>query len=299
MTDEQLDELEVEERFATVPEWLLLSDAKDRAVRLYAVIQRYGNTTGARMPSHAELGRVTHRGMQAVRDAINDLEDLGALRVKRSKVILKGETGVTRAPNRYFLRTTDPAIGHLLPAQGSPLNRTTPSPKNRTRVVRQIAHDREKTLNTSPPTPTPRSRQARSEEALPAAVLSAIDSVDTLCDELREARLTAGLTVGRWTNRLIRRSLTAAFEAECEPALMRDALHAIALDPETRTPGRLPHDGPWWELADRNRRAIQSTFAKILRDACQDCTNGWIEDHAGLPISKCPSCHPSLRSRTA
>jgi hypothetical protein len=50
-------QLVVEERFAIVPEWLLDADIGDCAVRLYAVLLRYGNSSGARMPGRATLAR--------------------------------------------------------------------------------------------------------------------------------------------------------------------------------------------------------------------------------------------------
>ena len=51
----QPPELVVEDRFAIVPEWLLDADISDAAVRLYAVLLRYGQSSGARMPSRPLL----------------------------------------------------------------------------------------------------------------------------------------------------------------------------------------------------------------------------------------------------
>ena len=49
------------QRFAIVPEWLLDADVSDCAVRLYAVLLRYGQTSGSRMPAErcwpADSGR--------------------------------------------------------------------------------------------------------------------------------------------------------------------------------------------------------------------------------------------------
>ena len=44
-------DLVLEERFAIVPEWLLDAEIGDAAVRPYAVLLRYGQSSGARMPS--------------------------------------------------------------------------------------------------------------------------------------------------------------------------------------------------------------------------------------------------------
>ncbi len=53
--------LEVAERFAIVPEWLLDADVSDTAIRLYAVLLRYGQSSGARMPGRATLARRLHK----------------------------------------------------------------------------------------------------------------------------------------------------------------------------------------------------------------------------------------------
>ncbi|MDQ3054253.1 MAG: hypothetical protein M3R66_10695 [Actinomycetota bacterium] len=44
-------ELVLEDRFSIVPEWVLDADIGDCALRLYAVLLRYGNSTGAEMPA--------------------------------------------------------------------------------------------------------------------------------------------------------------------------------------------------------------------------------------------------------
>ena len=48
--------LDVEDRFAIVPEWLLDAEVSDAAVRLYAVLLRYGQSSGARMPVALDVG---------------------------------------------------------------------------------------------------------------------------------------------------------------------------------------------------------------------------------------------------
>ena len=44
-----------------VPEWVLDADIGDCALRLYAVLLRYGNTTGARMPARSTLAARLHK----------------------------------------------------------------------------------------------------------------------------------------------------------------------------------------------------------------------------------------------
>ena len=51
-------ELVLEDRFSMVPEWVLDADIGDCALRLYAVLLRYGNSTGARMPSRTTRYRL-------------------------------------------------------------------------------------------------------------------------------------------------------------------------------------------------------------------------------------------------
>ena len=49
--------LDVEDRVSIVPEWVLDAAISDAAVRLYAVLLRFGQTSGARMPARSTLAR--------------------------------------------------------------------------------------------------------------------------------------------------------------------------------------------------------------------------------------------------
>jgi hypothetical protein len=51
--------LQVEGRFAVVPEWVIDARISDAAVRLYAVLVRYGHSSGSRMPFTIHPGRTT------------------------------------------------------------------------------------------------------------------------------------------------------------------------------------------------------------------------------------------------
>ena len=76
-------DLVVEERFAIVPEWLLDAEIGDAAVRLYAVLLRYGQSSGARMPSRATLARrLRKRSTDSVDRAMKELVGIGAVRVE-------------------------------------------------------------------------------------------------------------------------------------------------------------------------------------------------------------------------
>ncbi len=92
------------QRFAIVPEWLLDADVSDCAVRLYAVLLRYGHTSGARMPSRALLARRLKKGsVDTVDRAMKELVALGAVTVERRR---NGRVNLT---NRYHLRASDPS----------------------------------------------------------------------------------------------------------------------------------------------------------------------------------------------
>src|SRR3954470_10888647 len=73
--DEVDDEgtLVVEQRFAIVPEWVLDADISDAALRLYAVLLRYGQTSGQRMPGRRLLATRLHkRSRDSVDRALKD-----------------------------------------------------------------------------------------------------------------------------------------------------------------------------------------------------------------------------------
>ena len=103
-------DLVVEDRFAIVPEWLLDADIGDAAVRLYAVLLRYGQSSGARMPSRATLARRMHKkSTDSVDRALKALVAIGAVTVEHRY------DGGQRLTNSYHLRTSRPAQHALVP----------------------------------------------------------------------------------------------------------------------------------------------------------------------------------------
>jgi hypothetical protein len=61
------DTLVVEpQRFAVVPEWVLDLPVSDAALRLYALLLRYGGTSGTRMPSRRLLAERMRRSVDSV-----------------------------------------------------------------------------------------------------------------------------------------------------------------------------------------------------------------------------------------
>ena len=102
-------ELVLEDRFSMVPEWVLDADIGDCALRLYAVLLRYGNTTGARMPSRTTLAwRLHKKSVDTVDRALAELVNRGAVQIEHRWA------GHQRLTNRYRIRTSRPG------SQGSP-----------------------------------------------------------------------------------------------------------------------------------------------------------------------------------
>jgi hypothetical protein len=71
-----------EQRFAIVPEWVIDADLPDAAFRLYALLLRYGNGSGQRMPARPTLARRMHRSVDAIDRAMRQLVDAGMVRVE-------------------------------------------------------------------------------------------------------------------------------------------------------------------------------------------------------------------------
>ncbi len=112
--------LVVEDRFAIVPEWLLDADVSDTAIRLYAVLLRYGQTSGARMPGRATLARRLHKkSTDSVDRAMRELVEIGAVHVQ----------------HRYGRRTT---TDQPLPAQSRPQHAATPRDDVRRRPLANL-----------------------------------------------------------------------------------------------------------------------------------------------------------------
>ena len=96
--------LVLEQRFAIVPEWVIDAEISDCAFRLYAVLLRYGQTSGQRMPSRALLARRLQKNSKDTVDrALKDLVRVGAVCVERRR---NGRENLT---NRYHLMSTPPS----------------------------------------------------------------------------------------------------------------------------------------------------------------------------------------------
>ncbi|MBA2532200.1 MAG: hypothetical protein H0V23_08855 [Nocardioidaceae bacterium] len=84
-----------------VPAWVLAALIGDCALRLYAVLLRYGNTTGARMPARTPLAARLHKkSVDTVDRALAELVQLGVVQVETRWA------GRQRLTNRYRIRTS-------------------------------------------------------------------------------------------------------------------------------------------------------------------------------------------------
>ncbi|WP_088318328.1 helix-turn-helix domain-containing protein [Kineosporia sp. R_H_3] len=121
----------VEERFSIVPEWVLDADVSDAAVRLYAVLLRFGQSSGQRMPSRRTLAdRLRKKSVDTVDRALKELVGIGAVEVTR-----RFRDGVSLT-NRYLVRTTQPGTTPR-PGRGwgSRRDAATPDDRGHTTVV--------------------------------------------------------------------------------------------------------------------------------------------------------------------
>ena len=261
--------LVVEERFAVVPEWLLDAPISDCAVRLYAVLLRYGQVSGARMPSRSTLARRLHkRSTDTVDRAMRELDELGAVTVTARWA------GRERLTNAYRVRTTNPTQSRAgsdideLPRGGGGgridaappgdaattdsaaegADRGTGGRTDRTRVAARMRHNPEfLTERKTPPQRLP-SLSDRAPGLRGIAETCGISNWSEFGEACRRARRTLGQPVGRWSNPCLGAALQLAVIAREWPAVAApSALLAVAADPATRSPMRVAEAGPWWD----------------------------------------------------
>ncbi|MGV1009839.1 MAG: hypothetical protein ACOYBY_14700 [Dermatophilaceae bacterium] len=255
------DTLVVEEpRFAIVPEWVIDADVNDAAFRLYSLLLRYGNASGARMPARPTLARRLRRSVDAVDRAMRQLTQAGIVRVehrRRSEVFLS---------NRYHVRTSPPGPGGggrtfaatpEQPGEGGRICAATPSRESAATVAANLRPDREVLTDTPPPptpstTPSPRPGRVSTVEEADQALLDAcgITDLDALAQACAASRRALGMPVTRWSARCLLVVIRLAVTVKGWPAEgVKDALLTLARDPQTRSPARVAEAGPWWDAA--------------------------------------------------
>jgi hypothetical protein len=261
--------LNVEERFAIVPEWLLDADVSDAAIRLYAVLLRYGQSSGARMPGRATLARrLRKRSVDTIDRAMRELVAIGAV------VVEHRYDGPQRLTNRYHLHARRPDTlndaGHAA-SGGGRMNAATPKEpdqpdlafaagggrKNAAGVAASVRHNPKhftQSTTTSPQRPgaAPRVEETnlwRAEEDRFLETLG-ISDADGYTAEIGLLRRDAGGPSARWARPSLVAALQTAVKARGWPTQhAAHALRIVAADPATRSPMRLAEAGPWWDEA--------------------------------------------------
>jgi len=262
--------LDVEDRFAIVPEWVLDAAISDAAVRLYAVLLRFGQTSGARMPARSTLARRMHkRSTDTVDRAMRELVELGAV------VVQHRFDGGQRLTNKYLVRTsrsrdnasgglgggrTDAATPTTAPTRPDAATRTSEGEGGRivaAGVAAPVRHNPEFfTESSTPPPPTPSdaatadgdASRSWAEEADRLIEQCGIDDWDGFVDQCQTLRRQLGQPTGRWSKHCLHAAIQLAVRSRDWPsAQAKAALLSVAADPITRSPMRLAEAGPWWD----------------------------------------------------
>lgn len=119
MTDDgtQAPRVTADALFAMLPEWVLYADVSAQAVRLYAVLHRYANSSssGSAYPSRRLLAEhLRVRDEKTVDRAVRELVELGALTV-HPRVSASGD----RTSNSYVVRSLPfGGVGASMPPPG-------------------------------------------------------------------------------------------------------------------------------------------------------------------------------------
>jgi len=265
----QDEQLTVEQRFAVVPEWMLDSAVSDTAFRLYAVLARYGNTSGVRMPGRALLARRLHRSVDTVDRALKELTAAGILTVEHRT------QGARSLTNRYHLRTLDPAGSGRgegrtaaapphpqvqVPASKGRIGAATPSRSPAATPAAAVRPDPEIPTDTPPPTTAPEPDPGPVESGPNAQLLTAcgITDLERYTEQVQRLRRELGVPSVRWAGPCLLAALQLAVKVRGWPATAaRQALLLVAADTATRSPMRLAEAGPWWDHA--HRQILQRT----------------------------------------
>lgn len=283
----------LEQRFAVVPEWVIDAQISDCAFRLYAVLLRYGNTSGQRMPGRALLAKRLHKASKDTVDrALKELVAIGAVTIEHRRA---GRQNLT---NRYHVRITAPgsaAPAHPAAAAAAPTGRNpaatpagrrdaatppgrspaaTPGRTDQATVAAPARPDPEVLTEEQPP-PAPPARTAAGDgdptlalaDRAGGPALSPADRVllarcgipdlDVLAARCQDLRRRLGQPAALWAAARLIPVLREAVDAKGWPApAAAAALLAVAGDPATRSPTRLSCPGPWWDRAADTRPSV-------------------------------------------
>jgi hypothetical protein len=287
--------LEVAERFAIVPEWLLDADVSDTAIRLYAVLLRYGQSSGARMPGRATLARrLRKKSVDTIDRAMRELVSIGAVSIEHRYA------GGRRLTNRYHLNAHPPADTTSPTAAGSRTAAATPDENDQVEhgiqrgggrthaagVAADVRHDPQHFTHTTT-SPQPPDTAAPPDPAMPFEAAGnawrgeedrfldrlGITDPETFVAEVAALRRDTGGPSARWARPSLVAALQAAVKARGWPAEhAAAALRIVAADPTTRSPLRLAEAGPWWDHAATT--ATSSTRRLHLEHGSVDADTG-------------------------
>jgi hypothetical protein len=256
--------LELEERFAIVPEWLLDASISDCAVRLYAILLRYGQSSGARMPSRATLAqRLKKRSTDTVDRSMRELVDLGAVQVRARYA------GRERLSNQYVVRSSRPTPTRSVPPSARVGQSAVSGGGRKFAATRAVAAGGGRTDQATPAanlrpnrefftesTPPPRPAGRRSGMAEECEV----DDWDAFVRDCAAGRSAARQPSTRWSGPCLDAALQLAVRGRGWPAeLAARALLIVAADPTSRSPMRVAEAGPWWDDAAPQREVAASS----------------------------------------
>jgi hypothetical protein len=245
----------LDEHFAIVPEWVLDAPISDCALRLYAVLLRYGHSSGARMPGRATLARrLRKNSTDTVDRAMRELVEVGAVHVEHRS------NGRQQLTNRYHVRTHRPAApgdGGSRISAGTPAAHLRPNPESITQ-------------NTPPPPPPAAPGQEEKARPGPDEQLlrsCGITDLNALAERRQKLRRDHHLPTTRWAAPCLHAALHVAVVNRGWPASQAQlALLTVAADTTTRSPMRLAEAGPWWDqpaVASREPTADPTELARL------------------------------------
>ena len=132
--------------------------------------------------------------------------------------------------------------------------------------------------------PEPGEGEELPDERTPAAVSALVESIRAIRRE--------------WSAKSIRRVLDDPSVRDRPWRVVCIAFAIVARDPQSKHPGRLAHDGDWWDTAARLCRASSASAASSRPPWCELCDERtrFLLDEFGQPGHlKCPRCHPDAQ----